>query len=195
MPAKGERTREKVMNEAARLFHQQGFGATSINDIIAATGLKKGSLYFHFQGKDDLALAILERSRVDFIAFLDVLLDGSSPGEALRNFFQGVLKKNLDSGLVGGCIFGNTALEMGDKDPRYTDLIRKVFLEWVDKLEGVIREAQSTGEVRNDLSAQLLARQVVSMIEGCIMFAKVDKDKGSFRNCLKGLEIMIGLSE
>jgi len=195
MPAKGERTREKVMNEAARLFHQQGFGATSINDIVAATGLKKGSLYFHFQGKDELALAILERSRTDFIGFLDALLDGSSPGEALRNFFRGVLKRNLDSGLVGGCIFGNTALEMGDKDPRYADLIRKVFLEWVDKLEGVIREAQATGEVRNDLSAHLLARQVVSTIEGCIMFAKVEKDQRSFRNCLKGLEIMIGLGK
>ncbi len=193
MLSKGERTKKKVLSEAARLFHQQGFGATSINDIVAATGLKKGSLYFHFQGKDDLAFAILEQSREEFIDFLDASLNGSSPGEALRNFFRGVLKRNLDSGLVGGCIFGNTALEMGDKDARYTDLVRKVFLEWVSKLEGVIREAQAAGEVRNDLSAHLLARQIVSTIEGCIMFAKVEKDKRSFRHCLKGLETMIGL--
>lgn len=129
------------------------------------------------------------------MTIVDASLAGPSPGEALRNFFREVLKKNLDSGLVGGCIFGNTALEMGDKEPRYTDLVRKVFLEWVDKLEGVIREAQAAGEVRNDLSAHLLARQVVSMIEGCIMFAKVDKDPRSFRDCLKGLEIMIGLGK
>ena len=193
--SKGDRTRERVLAAATRLFHERGYSATSINDVVAATGLKKGSLYFHFEGKDALALAILEKARADFLEFLDRSLSGGTPGESLRGFFQGVLEKQKRSGFVGGCIFGNTALEMGDRDPRFADLIREVFAEWAAKLKVVIKEAQAAGEVRGDLPAESLARLVVSTLEGCIMMARVEKDEKLFRRCLKSLEVLIGLKK
>ncbi|MEK6776372.1 MAG: TetR/AcrR family transcriptional regulator [bacterium] len=195
MQTKGDLTREKVLSEAARLFHQKGFGATSINDVVAATGLKKGSLYFHFNGKDALALAILEKAKEEFLKFLDLSLSGATPGESLRHFFQGVLEKQKSSGFVGGCIFGNTALEMSDKDQRFSSFIKEVFTEWVEKLQRVISDAQASGEVRNDLPAHFLARHVVSTLEGCIMLARLEKDEKLFKNCLKSIEILIGLKE
>ena len=59
---KGELTREKILSEASLLFNQKGFGATTVSDVVAATGLNKGSLYFHFPGKDALGISILEKS-------------------------------------------------------------------------------------------------------------------------------------
>ncbi|NOY53371.1 MAG: TetR/AcrR family transcriptional regulator [Deltaproteobacteria bacterium] len=195
MQTKGGVTREKILSEATRLFHQKGFGATSINDLVAATGLKKGSLYFHFEGKDALALAILKKAREEFLEFLNRSLSGTTPGASLRRFFQCVFKKHKSNGFVGGCIFGNTALEMSDKEPFFANFIRGIFEEWVEKLQDVIKNAQVSGEVRNDLSAHLLARHVVSTLEGCIMMARLEKDERLFQNCLKSLEVLIGLKE
>ena len=90
MKSKGELTKEKILVEATRLVNQRGFEATSINDLVAATGLKKGCLYFHFSGKDELALAILEKAKSDFDEFLNFALAGTTPGECIDRFFQGV---------------------------------------------------------------------------------------------------------
>jgi len=193
MQTKGELTKERVLEEATRLFHQKGFGATSINDVIEATGLKKGSLYFHFNGKDALAFAILEKAREEFLKFIDSSLGGQTPGKRLNNFFQGVLERNRSTGFVGGCIFGNMALEMSDKDRRFAAFTEQVFTEWVAKLERVIEEARASGQVRNDLSAKILARHIVSAIEGGIMLARLEKDEKLFKDCLNSIKKLIGL--
>ena len=114
--SKGEMTKDKILAEAARLIHKKGFEATTINDLVKATGIKKGCLYFHFSGKDELSFAVLEKAKADFFAFLDSLLEGKTPGDRLNNLFKGLQDAQRDMDFSGGCIFGNTALEMGDKD-------------------------------------------------------------------------------
>ncbi len=53
---KGEQTRRKIIERAAPLFNKRGFNGCSMQDISAATGLEKGSLYTHFNNKEELAL-------------------------------------------------------------------------------------------------------------------------------------------
>ena len=190
---KGELTREKILSEASLLFNQKGFGATTVSDVVAATGLKKGSLYFHFPGKDALGISILEKAREEFMVFLETSLTGKTPGKQLDNFLKNVLKKQSGTGFVGGCIFGNTALEMSDKDERYSNLIEQVFHEWMNKIEHVVQDAQASGQVRDDLPAKTLARHIVSAIEGNIMLARVEKNEKLFKGCLNAIRKLIGL--
>ena len=63
----GTQTRERLLEEATELAQRKGFGATSVNDLLVATGIKKGTLYYHFPGKDDLGLAVLERAKAAFL--------------------------------------------------------------------------------------------------------------------------------
>lgn len=193
MRSKGDLTRERILNEATRLVHQKGFEATSICDLTEATGLKKGSLYFHFAGKDELSVAVLEKARTDFLNFLDASLVGETAGECLDNFFAKVLEKHKSTGFVGGCIFGNTALEMSDKHKRLAAFIGKVFDEWVDKIRKVIQSAQSSGQLRRDISAEIMARHIVMTIEGGIMLARLKKNEKTLRECLTSLKALIGL--
>src|SRR6201998_2696923 len=55
-PTKGGRTRQKIVETAAVLFNQKGFTGCSMGDIVAASGLEKGTLYGHFSPKEELAL-------------------------------------------------------------------------------------------------------------------------------------------
>ena len=68
--SKGERTRERVIAAAAALVNRQGLSGTSVGDIIRATGVKKGNLYFHFTGKDEIGIAVLEKARREYLAYL-----------------------------------------------------------------------------------------------------------------------------
>lgn len=189
--SKGEVTREKILDSAAEIIHRKGFGATSINDLLGATGLKKGSLYFHFSSKDDIGLAILEKARAEFLVFLDTALSGATPGERLDNFLDKVMKTHKRTGFVGGCIFGNTALEMGDTESGFAGFIEKVFGEWLERLRTVVAAAQDSGEVASDLSADVLAGHMVAAIEGGIMLARLKKDERPLRDALTGVRTLL----
>ena len=191
--SKGALTKERILAEAARLVHRKGFDATTINDLVKATGLKKGCLYFHFSGKEELSLAILEKARADFLAFLDSILVGKRPGACLNNLFKGILKAQRDAGFSGGCIFGNTALEMSDKDENLSRLVRKVFDEVNYKIRMVVKAAQASGQVRTDISAGTLARHIVMSVEGGIMLTRLEKRGKPLKDCLESLRTLIGL--
>ncbi|MDD2852601.1 MAG: TetR/AcrR family transcriptional regulator [Desulfuromonadaceae bacterium] len=193
MISKGEATRDRILETAAEIFNRKGFGATSINDLLGATGLKKGSLYFHFSSKEALGFAILEKARVDFLAFIDAALTGATPEKQLDNFFSKVMKTHKRTGFVGGCIFGNTALEMGDKESSFAAVIEKVFEEWIERLRTVIAAAQNLGEVRSSLPADVLAGHVVAAIEGGIMMARLKKNEKPLSDALTGIHDLLRL--
>jgi TetR/AcrR family transcriptional repressor of nem operon len=193
MKSKGEITRESILNSATGLFNTRGFSATTINDLLTACGISKGSLYFHFPDKKSLGLAILEKAHDDFLAFLAASLTGDTPGECLANFFHRALAKHLATGFVGGCIWGNTALEMSDSDESFAAIAERHFDLWIGLIGDKVAAAQLTGEVRNDLPAKVLAVQIVATIEGGIMISRLKKDERPMRECLEALRTTLGL--
>ncbi|MBL7107068.1 MAG: TetR/AcrR family transcriptional regulator [Phycisphaerae bacterium] len=186
-----QKTRERLVYEMARLVQTKGFNSTSINDVIQAVGIKKGTLYYYFSGKEELGLAVLEKDRDDFLSFLETNLSGKNPQKALEQFFKAAFKKHKDTGFVGGCLWGNTALEMSDTNPVYKKVVEKVFSEWIVRIEAVIRSGQQTGQIRADRSAGELAYLVVASIEGGIMISRITKKDGPFKSCLNSIRTLL----
>lgn len=193
MRTKGEITREKILASARELFNTKGFNATTINDLVQSTGMQKGSLYFHFSGKDDIARAVLSEATIEFMDFLSESLGGDNPGASLEQFFRCALEKHLATGFVGGCLFGNTALEMSDSDPDFAGVITKVFDQWSDKVAIVVAEAQKKGQIRTDINGEALANHIIATIEGGIMMSRLKKDERPMRQCLETLRITLEL--
>ena len=193
MKRKGDITREKILASARELFNTKGFSATTINDLVQATGMQKGSLYFHFTGKDDIARAVFSEATSEFMDFLSEALAGDNPGASLDRFFRCALEKHLASGFVGGCLFGNTALEMSDSDPEFAGAIARVFDQWSDKVAIVVAEAQRSGQIRTDISSEALANHIIASIEGGIMMSRLKKDERPLRQCLETLRITLEL--
>jgi len=193
MTTKGDQTKSKIITEATKLVQRKGFEATSMTDVVEATGMQKGCLYFHFTGKDDLLAAILEKAKTDFFQLVDAGLSGKTPGERLENFFTGVLDYQKSMGFSGGCIFGNIALEMSDKDKRVSAFIKDLFDEWTAKIHVVVKAAQKTKQVTADIPADVLARHIIMALEGGIMLSRLEKREKPLKDCLATLRIMIGL--
>lgn len=60
-PTKGERTRQRLMDFAEEAVLRKGFAATSIDELVEATGITKSGFFYHFRDKDDLAMQLVAR--------------------------------------------------------------------------------------------------------------------------------------
>ncbi|TYB33352.1 MAG: TetR/AcrR family transcriptional regulator [Flexistipes sinusarabici] len=175
MGGKGDVTKNKIMKAAVKLIFQKGIESTSISDIVKEAGVAKGSIFFHFPDKQTLVSETLNQYENNFFIFLEQSLTGNTPGERLINFFENVSKAHKERNYAGGCIFGNTALEMADKNEIFTGIVSNVFRKWVRNLKEVIQEAVKTGEIRKDIQPDVLAPTIVAALEGGIMLARLEK--------------------
>ncbi len=187
MEKKGDVTKKRILESARELFNSKGFRETSISDIVLKSNIQKGSLYFHFQGKDALAIAVVEEARLEFVDFLTKSLRGQNAAEKLVNFFREAVDKHLLTGFVGGCLFGNAALEMSDHDAVFSGLIDKIFDEWIEKIAEIVDEAQKEMRIRHDIAPRHIARHVVATIEGAIMLSRLKKTEAPMETCLSCL--------
>ncbi len=188
---KGQLTKEKVIREAMDLIHAKGVGSMSMNDIIAATGVKKGNLYFHFTTKEELAVQAIEEARRQYNRYLARSLTGDSALEKLESLIDAIVTFHKKRKARGGCIFGNTAIETGGKSSPLTVLIRKIFAEWADQIEGLIAEAMGSRAGGAGPDPAALAKTIIATLEGAIMMAKLTGRVNDLIECSDTLKQMI----
>lgn len=190
MPAtsKGEKTRDHILKATRKILVTHGFHNTSINAVIEATGVKKGNLYYHFTSKDDLGLAVLLDAKDEFFSFLSKALNGRDPLEKIINSCKAIFAEQKKNNFVGGCLFGNTALEMTDSKPEFGLVIQDVFDQWTKTLEVLLVEARGSGILNSRSPEKLLAKSVVAMVEGAIMMSRVSKSEKDLRDFLKAIK-------
>ncbi|TYB33995.1 MAG: TetR/AcrR family transcriptional regulator [Flexistipes sinusarabici] len=193
MNTKGNKTTDKILDSTIELIFQKGIEATSISDIITKIGMSKGSLYFHFPDKQTLISEALSRYEKSFFEFINMSLQGNSPGEKMETFFESVMSMHESKNYSGGCIFGNTALEMADKNDSFSEKVKYVFNRWISILSSIIKDAQKTGEIRSDMDSQILAGFIVSSVEGGIMLSRLAKKGEPLSQTLSALKIMLCL--
>ena len=158
-----------------------------------ASGTTKGNLYFHFTDKEAIGLEVLRREQQSFYRFLDQTFAEKSAADGLDNFFRKALEKQSQQGFVGGCLFGNTALETSDTASVFAGLVKEVFTAWIGKLEQKIASAQVDEQIRTDISAGELAEMVVATIEGGIMQSRLQKSAAPLERSLETLRRVLEL--
>ncbi len=190
---KGDRTRARVVAEATALINRRGFANTSVSDLIEATGVKKGNLYFHFSSKEELGLELIRQARNEYFRYLEESSSGDRASEKISAILDAVYKIHRKRGFVGGCIFGNMALEMADVNGEFAKLVRGIFDEWVRTLAKLIARAQEEGDIRADLDPAAAARLVVATLEGGIMMARLSKSGTDMLDCVKTVKALLGI--
>ena len=184
MQSKGQETQSHILKESRRLFTVQGFQNTSISQVIVATGVKKGNLYYHFPSKEALGLAVLIDARDEFFTILEDSLSGENPMLRILNSCNTILGMMQQSNFVGGCLFGNTALEMTDSNSSFGKVIQEVFLHWTELIEQELLQASKANIPVPPVSPAALATSVVAILEGGIMLSRVYTTRKSLEDCI-----------
>jgi AcrR family transcriptional regulator len=91
--AKYDAKRQELIDIAAQVFAQKGYHATSIDDLVEATGLRRGGLYHYIEGKEDLLLAIHERFIAPLLANArDIVAEDLPAEETLRRLARALMQ-------------------------------------------------------------------------------------------------------
>ena len=130
--AKSSNSKEKTLLAAAKLFCRQGYHGTALQDILAASGAPRGSLYFHFpRGKEEIAegaVAIGEKAVRGFIAHV---AGTSRTAEAfVINLARGMAANLEASDFREGCPLATTALEIATNSKAIGKATREAFAAW-----------------------------------------------------------------
>ena len=116
--------RTRLLETAARLFREQGYNGTGINQLIAESGIAKASFYHHFPGKEDLFIAVLGHLHEAWLSDLEgALAIQPTASEKIRELFRLQRKTACGPGATG-CAFQNAAGEFPLGHPRVREAIQ-----------------------------------------------------------------------
>ncbi|MEC9493200.1 TetR/AcrR family transcriptional regulator [Flexistipes sp.] len=180
--------KQLVIQKTTKLIYQKGIRSTSINEILAETGISKGSLYFHFKNKKDIIDTVLKNERAKFLIFFENSLKGNNSYEKLLSFLDSLYELQYKSNFTGGCIYANTAIEFAEEQNELTIFAISSLDEWIAKIEELIQNAQNENHIRKDLSAHMIAEQTIATIEGGILLSRTKKSPVPLSNSMKILK-------
>lgn len=162
---------DEVLNSAREIFWRKGFHGTSLDDITAATGLAKPSLYAAFGDKDALFLKVLDRYHDVVLRRSErVITAGPSAREAIKNWLESFLPYCSGSKGNRGCLSINTATD-GALDRAE---LRKSVKRFNTKLENLINSRLEADHVQfaDDFDPAAVARTLMTLYSGVMVLSK-----------------------
>jgi AcrR family transcriptional regulator len=174
---KGEATRERILIRAARLFNEKGYFGVSMNDLLRATGLRKGGLYNHFDSKEKLALEAFDYSlRLHRARFEQALAGKTHAADRLLAIIDVIRSSATDPPVPGGCVIMNTAIESDDALPALRERARKAMDSWRKLIRRTVEAGLESGQIQPGVSPEETASLIISSLEGGVMLSKLYRD-------------------
>jgi len=171
---KGAQTRRRIVAAAAPVFNQHGYQGSSLNDLMMATGLKKGGIYRHFSNKEELAAEAFDYTwEAAWSARMLHLNEKSKAIEKLRQLIANFV--DLRSPIAGGCPIMNTAIDSDDGNPTLRVRAAKALRTWMMHLQTIVKQARKRGEVRAAVDPKTVATVIVASLEGALMMSRLER--------------------
>ena len=178
---KGEESRQRLIECAAELFWKNGYSATGISEILKQTGLPKGSFYFYFKSKDDLATAVTEY-------YPKILLEqfrSSSQGNDWESFIEEIfdyLFGRTTGQTFAGCPYAVMGMETALSKPA----VASVFMEGLKKFEQIFQEVLLYSGLSPD-HAKILSQRMLSIYQGYLLLGRINNNTSFLKNARKNM--------
>jgi TetR/AcrR family transcriptional repressor of nem operon len=174
--------RERILQEAEHVFHLKGVNAACMDEIAKACGMGKANLFHHYGSKNQLALAVLDFKIAELrTRKVEPLCAQAAPEKAVEEMFDEGAKVLHGIGCKAGCLVGNVALEMSDRDEAFRERVGRFFAEWAGSMAECLERLKKTGYFRPSLDSRASAEAIVALYEGAIMLARSERDAKIFK--------------
>ena len=174
LTAKGERTRARIVEAAARLIYGRGVASTTLDDVKAAAGVSGSQMYHYFPDKDDLLQAVISY-QADVIAGNQRQADlGSAAG--LRAWRDMVIAQAGNEEGKGGCPLGSLAGQLAETDPHARALLAGGFGQWQAAIGEGLRRLHQAGQLPDTTDPDALAVTLLATLQGGLLLAQVQRD-------------------
>lgn len=177
----------RALDAATHLFWDQGYEATSTEDLCRATGLGRSSIYNTFSSKRDLFLRALAHYLDEMARRQDAILE--DPGTPVPTRIRAVLASVIDideadrrDGRGIGCLGVNSVVELGRRDAEVADLLDRDTARRLASLGSAIAAGQAAGEVSRARPPEEAARFVNAVIAGMRVAARGGADRAALES-------------
>jgi TetR/AcrR family transcriptional regulator, transcriptional repressor for nem operon len=175
--------RDQLIESAVDVFHTRGFNGSSVQDIVEAAGVPKGSFYNHFASKEALGIEVVRAysrlvgAYVTEAGASDIFSGDGTPLERIRRYFEAVIEQNVSCGVRKGCLLGNFATELAPHSTEIANAVTEALDNWSAAVSAVLRQAQEAGQLAEGADVEALGRYLVDGYEGAATRAKLIGDR------------------
>jgi len=174
--SRGAETRRRIIEAAAELFHKQGVGATSPDQIIEASGTGKGQFYHYFKSKEGLVHEVLQ-------SHLDAIRTGAAPlkyeiesWQDLEQWFLAQVALQRRFGMTRGCPFGTIGNEVTENDELIRQDLSLIFEVVKNKLAAFFIKEKAKGRLSKDADEDQMADFCIATIQGAMLMGKIKRN-------------------
>lgn len=187
------------MEAVGALIWQGSYGSTTIDQICEKAGVKKGSFYYFFESKADVAVAAIEKECGRMRPELDAIFSPTVPPlERLRKYceFGYRLQERMkrECGCVLGCPLFTLGSEVSTQESRLQKKVHEILDQKVKYLESAIRDAHAAGLI-DAPDAPAKARMLFAYYQGLYTQARIENDLEVLRDAVRGSFQLLGVKE
>lgn len=164
-----------VTQAAMRVFWRKGYDATTIPDLLEATGLSRSSLYESFGDKAALFEVVTQAYLEQYGARQALALrEAATAKEGIKKFFALQIDASLSSENPLGCLLTNTATSLDSHDPRIAKLLTTSTQGLWAEFKALLARGQANGEIRAERDIDAMAHMLVSVAMGMNVMIRVN---------------------
>lgn len=191
--------KKRLMDAVAELIWTGSYGSTTIDQICEKAGVKKGSFYYFFDSKSELAAEALDAGWRSKRVELDSIFSPMVPPlERLRKYCEFSYRSQRDIKEKFGRVLGCPQFALGAEVCTQEDRLRTKIQEILDYkrkyLESAIRDAHAAGVIQAPDSAEK-ARMILAYYEGLLTQARIQNDVEVLRDTIRGVFAILGAKE
>ena len=168
-----KRTREDILASVLDLVHHQGFQATGLKELFAASGSSSGSFYNYFPSKDELAHALIDFkwNRLKAAILEPAATISDDPIAQVFWIIDQLEAKHLDEPDCAGCFLGNLIVDLAEQDTSFRNHLLRIFDEW----QAVIARSLQAGQaqLQPHINPDELAEQILTAMEGVLLMGRL----------------------
>lgn len=190
---KSEITKKIIIDEAFKLFYENGFKSTSIDKIMKASALTKGAFYHHYKSKKELGLEVISL-KLQKRVHQGMILPLQDNGDALKILELTFLNRIKSFPLYDkqhGCPMNNFINEIGDYEVAYQTALKKIIEKWKAELVTLIERGQRENSINKNISSHAVAVYLISAFEGIRGIRKLYQDDLILDEYLNGLSLYL----
>jgi TetR/AcrR family transcriptional regulator, transcriptional repressor for nem operon len=181
--------REPLIESTRELLWERGYVGTSPKAIQERSGAGQGSMYHHFRGKRDLALAAIQRNAADLRARAEA--DFTGPGTAAQRI-AAYLRREREA--LRGCPVGGLTQDpdvMADPDLRRP--LEETFAWLRARLAALLDEGRDHGEFASSLDPEATATALVAVLQGGYVLARASGSADTYRQAVDGALALLAI--
>jgi AcrR family transcriptional regulator len=178
---RGRESRARIVTAAATLMHERGVVATSVDDVLAASGTGKSQFYHYFSGKEELVDDVLRHQLLSVLETLDAF--DLKRWEDIEAWLEASVTSQENQGYLG-CPLGSIAGEVVGQGDRLRATAAESFREWNKALATGLERMRTRGLLAPDANVDALAETTLAILQGGYLLSSVRRDSEPMRQAI-----------